>query len=642
MAINQNYLLQNRSLAQLQAGGQYSPLSINSGSHQIGMAPEGGFNQGFDTVEQTLGDYVWNPQTRSYVKGYRNHDTGQMEMLNAIDESGNALAQEQLTPQMLNQLRTAFQTGIPVWMQTEEYANLPFSERRQSRRLNNLSPLNFDQYLAARSAIDASPEADAMDMYGRVILPGSKVYNANKSGYWEYAPPVADVSRGIKARNLQPIGFEPVQDYDVSTTNLGNIQNWKWNATQPGARGNWRDDMRALLPDVENGGTLGQGGWNAIQGIVSTAAPGIQMLSPVAGGIIKAAQGAQSAYNASQSGDTTGAVLGGISSVAGAGGAQGTQSLANLAKSINNYYNSGNVAALSGAIGALSNLYSGYNQYQAGQPAETAGGGNMDEYNLNTDMGDYSLNTDLGDAGYINPAGSVGDGGGGWGGWFDSLNWEKIIPTALGLGLTAYGQVNNASANSAAQQAAARAQQMQQSGADSALNLAREQFEYQKQLNQPFYNRGLQGFDQYASAITGTPMANGKTWSPTETPAYQWQQQQQDKNLGRTLRSLGRSNSTYGMNVRADANRNLAASEYDRQLNRLASLTDVARGGAASLGNASSNYGNTAGNISLTSGENQANAALASGLMNINNANQNTRNLYSLADLGLKAWNTGG
>jgi len=139
--------------------------------------------------------------------------------------------------------------------------------------------------------------------------------------------------------------------------------------------------------------------------------------------------------------------------------------------------------------------------------------------------------------------------------------------------------------------------------------------------------------------ITGNaPMIQAKAFNPTETDAYKWQQQQMEKNTGRTLRSLGRSNSSYGMNVMADQNRNLAASEYDKQLGRLADLTNIARGGASSLANASTGYTNAAGQNMISQGNNLANASLAGGQLAQNSLYNSQQNLGSLANLGLKAY----
>lgn len=142
--------------------------------------------------------------------------------------------------------------------------------------------------------------------------------------------------------------------------------------------------------------------------------------------------------------------------------------------------------------------------------------------------------------------------------------------------------------------------------------------------------------------ITGqAPMIQAKAFNPTETDAYKWQQSQMEKNTGRTLRSLGRANSSYGMNVMADQNRNLAASEYDKQLGRLADLTNIARGGASSLAQASTGYTNAAGQNMINQGNNLANSSLAGGMLKQNSLYNNQSNLAGLANLGLKGYDYG-
>lgn len=142
------------------------------------------------------------------------------------------------------------------------------------------------------------------------------------------------------------------------------------------------------------------------------------------------------------------------------------------------------------------------------------------------------------------------------------------------------------------------------------------------------------------------PMMQSQAFNPTETDAYKWQQSQMEKNTGRTLRSLGRANSTYGMNVMADSNKNLAASEYDKQLSRLADLTNIARGGSSSLASASAGFSTGAGNNLTQQGNNAANASLGIGMANQNKMYNSQQSMNSLANLGLKIYdmnrNSGG
>lgn len=154
------------------------------------------------------------------------------------------------------------------------------------------------------------------------------------------------------------------------------------------------------------------------------------------------------------------------------------------------------------------------------------------------------------------------------------------------------------------------------SAIEDANRLAREQFDYQKEIAKPFYEEGLPAFREMTSAITGKPSpTTGKVWTPETTPAFQWQQAEQEKALGRSLRALGRESSTFGETARTQATQSLLASEYDKQLGRLADLTNIARGGASSLAGASTGYTqNVMGGLGQI-GQVGAQSALAQSLM---------------------------
>lgn len=149
---------------------------------------------------------------------------------------------------------------------------------------------------------------------------------------------------------------------------------------------------------------------------------------------------------------------------------------------------------------------------------------------------------------------------------------------------------------------------------DQARATQREGELYQRGLDQqtrdmyrPFYDLGLPAYKSYASAVTGGIDPNtGHTWTPTDSPAYQWQMDQANKATSRSLRALGRQNSTFGMNTIADSNRNLASKEWDSQIGRLADLSNIARGGASSLAGINSQMGVNG----INSANNQANYLL--------------------------------
>jgi hypothetical protein len=230
------------------------------------------------------------------------------------------------------------------------------------------------------------------------------------------------------------------------------------------------------------------------------------------------------------------------------------------------------------------------------------------------------------------------------------------------------------SSSERAENAQNKAIEAQQSAEDRRASLAEDQFAYQKLLQDPFFKSSLPAYYSLVDAITGKrqnyadpnytlitegankgkyqgtngaisatqPMQTSSAFKPTETDAYKWKQSQMEKNTSRTLRSLGRANSTYGMNAIGDQNRNLASTEYDTQLGRLADLTNIARGGASSLANASTGYSNQQQQGLTNMGNNVANASLAGGMMKQNSLYNNQSNMMGLANLGLKAYDAWG
>jgi len=282
-----------------------------------------------------------------------------------------------------------------------------------------------------------------------------------------------------------------------------------------------------------------------------------------------------------------------------------------------------------------------------------------------------------------------------------------IAAAAIGAGASYMASENSADA------AGAAADQQAQSSA-AALGLQRDQFNYQKSLNEPFYKGSMPAYYQLLSAVTGQPqsyvdpsapgaktltdqeirnaniaaiqkqfpdwtdtqiaiglkhpenlpyqygtdyyrdasgnittqapasaMKSTGVWQPTETPAYAWQQQQANKNNSRTLRALGRENSSYGMGEQFKTQQNLAANEYDKQLSRLSDLTNVARGGASTLTQGGNAYSTGAANNLINSGNNQANATLAGGMMQQNNLYNAIGTGMGVLNTGLKAYNAG-
>jgi len=109
------------------------------------------------------------------------------------------------------------------------------------------------------------------------------------------------------------------------------------------------------------------------------------------------------------------------------------------------------------------------------------------------------------------------------------------------------------------------------------------------------------------------PTKTVEAYQPTKTPAYEWQLGENTRNLDRTLRSLGRSNSTYGLRAMSDMQSGLAAGEYDKGIARLSGLVDIGQRSAGAQGSALSDMGNSLSALQMQTGQANANAAYAKG-----------------------------
>jgi hypothetical protein len=103
----------------------------------------------------------------------------------------------------------------------------------------------------------------------------------------------------------------------------------------------------------------------------------------------------------------------------------------------------------------------------------------------------------------------------------------------------------------------------------------------------PFDKGYVQGADKYrapdGSIVDKAPQMSTK-YDLQQDPGFQWRNQQ----LDRSLRALGRSNSTYGINAKGD----FSGNEYNRSLGRLSQLAGF---GQSNVGNVAAS-GNTAAN----------------------------------------------
>lgn len=149
-----------------------------------------------------------------------------------------------------------------------------------------------------------------------------------------------------------------------------------------------------------------------------------------------------------------------------------------------------------------------------------------------------------------------------------------------------------------------------------------------------------------------------------ENPIYQFQRDEANKGLSRKLRSLGRENSTYGMDAFGKQNNQLAldttnqligldnsrfgrlsglaATRYNTlqdYYNRLRDLAGSGQSAAGMTSNAGANYAAGAGATLSNLATNQGNAALAGGAIRAGATQNLANNAMSLANLGMKYYN---
>lgn len=91
----------------------------------------------------------------------------------------------------------------------------------------------------------------------------------------------------------------------------------------------------------------------------------------------------------------------------------------------------------------------------------------------------------------------------------------------------------------------------------------------------PGYKQGQTLYRAPDGGITDKPPMLSANYQLDNDPGFQWRNRQ----LDRSLRSLGRSNSTYGMQAKAD----FSGNEYDRSLSRLSTLAGFGQGTAGNV-----------------------------------------------------------
>ena len=200
----------------------------------------------------------------------------------------------------------------------EEYiASRSTEEQKRNNPLFYIDPSQADairkEYALYEQAA-ATPNS-FVDLSGRMIAPGTKVWAPDKSGYIEYTPTsergTTDYGSmaGVKTIPRKDInaGLVDPKDWtgdavnytggDSSQTTLATptyLNSWTWKPTTEGGptvgpEASWLLYGAGVLPQSEWEGTIGQGGWNAIKGVGSAAAGSV---AQIAGGAMNAVNSA--------------------------------------------------------------------------------------------------------------------------------------------------------------------------------------------------------------------------------------------------------------------------------------------------------------------------------------------------------------
>jgi hypothetical protein len=497
----------------------------------------------------------------------------------------------------------------------------------------NLNPLNYDQMMSLMERVKNSPEADFITDYGAYVTPGTKVYNADKSGYFTYEPATPDGRLGGTAASE---GLESL--WGGASYGAGgpeeDMKNWKWNSDSGAPAPDWQDTMRQAgvftQTQQESGGFLGRGGLNAVKAIGSMGAAGL-------GAYLSAGNAATE--GGMQAGELAAAETGGVG-----GGLKG-QVLDAIAR--------GNVGAIApeattSATGSFSNPLGLDNILTAGEAslatspynaaAGIARGGDM--------FGSTGLDLMAGDLPTPTPSFMESFNAGNYGEALGNLPWEKIAPTALGAATSLYGAVSASNAADRNAEAIRNSAAMEEKARQEALASGK-----------PWYELGLSALDAIksgdVSGIKSLSSMRGPSYDEVvpqydiNNPAYAELQRQRREQLNEQLSARGLLRGAVGANLINDQERKLAAEEYEKKLTsakeRYAALKaekndDFSR--LFSLAGMGQTQQSQAANIGMQGAQNQANATLA-GAQNQTAAQQNMFNaLTAGAGLGLKAYST--
>ena len=207
-----------------------------------------------------------------------------------------------------------------------------------------------------------------------------------------------------------------------------------------------------------------------------------------------------------------------------------------------------------------------------------------------------------------------------------SAGAAMLIGGGLGAAATIYG-------SSKAAGAARDASAAQSASADKSLDLQKQMFDEQNQLNAPFRENGLTGQNRLMDllGLSGNTGAAGygsgsKTFGASdfqEDPGYHWRLEQGQKAIERSAAARGGVLSGAAVKAAATYNQGAASQEYNNAYNRfqtdkasvlnpLQSLAGQGQSAAGTMGQAASAYGTNAGNTLTQAGNAQASGYVGS------------------------------
>ena len=164
-----------------------------------------------------------------------------------------------------------------------------------------------------------------------------------------------------------------------------------------------------------------------------------------------------------------------------------------------------------------------------------------------------------------------------------------------------------------------------------AINLQREMFDKQMELQAPFREAGVNALNQMQGGAFAQPAAFTGQVNMLSDPGYQFRLEQGLRAMNQTAAARGglmsgnalKAGQQYGQNYASGEYQNAydrALTEYnaakgysDTGYNRLAAMAGSGQTSSSELGRAGAQYGQNAGNLRMTNAVNQGNALLNQG-----------------------------